>query len=278
MLLRARSALAAAVVGATIVVTSSAARAEGAADARRCISDSERGQEAVRDGHPSAAIASFAECASEACPAVIRADCAHWLEEARAEAGRVRVKVHDDRGRPVADGRVLVDSVVVERDGVTVDPGAHVVRAEAPGLEPAERRVTVASGADVEVDLVLAPPPPPAPPPVAAPTPSKREVPPIEPRPKWPAVAAAVVAVGALGGALWLDLDTTSHAHELRDRCAPRCSEDDVAPLRTRYAVAATLLGVGVVAAGVAVWLYVRAAGAGTRTRAAAGDPLLLRF
>jgi hypothetical protein len=80
-------------------------------------------------------------------------------------------------------------------------------------------------------------------------------------------VGAAAVGVGA-----FLAITASSQLHDLRSTCAPHCESSDVDKVNLRYRVAAGVIGIGVVAIGAAVWLFV------TRPRAAHPAPVGLTW
>lgn len=160
---------------------------------------------------------------------------------------------------------------------ILVDPGRHVVTAQAPGKTPFEREITASEGQLSTVDVTLAdavvdaPPPPPPPPPAEA-----------EGHFPWLPVGLYAVGGVALGVAVPLlatsasddaDLDArcfdeAGRPSEDRDPClradgttfseAERAAfEDDRSSVNTRQGFGWALAGVGVAAAGVATVLLV---------------------
>jgi hypothetical protein len=87
-------------------------------------------------------------------------------------------------------------------------------------------------------------PAPPAPPPAAAPIPVA-------------SIALAGVAVVGLGSFTFFALSGKSTEHDLAGSCGPRCSDDEVSPVKTKYAIADVSLLIGIAAAAVAVVLAV---------------------
>jgi hypothetical protein len=66
------------------------------------------------------------------------------------------------------------------------------------------------------------------------------------------------VGIVGLGAALYLDLKANSDASYLHSTCGVdhSCRQDDVDAVQTKYVAAAVSLGVGVVAIGVATYLF----------------------
>jgi hypothetical protein len=94
-----------------------------------------------------------------------------------------------------------------------VDPGPHLVRVSAPGHEAAEKKVTLAEGASVVVDISLLPS-------------ALGVAPPASRGPRVSPVAYVAFAVGGaalIGGAITGGV-AWSQATDLEDRCAGGCS------------------------------------------------------
>jgi hypothetical protein len=220
--------------------------------AEDCATHYERAQELRLDGHLRAAQEDLLSCAQNSCPAFIRNDCTKWLDEVQAAQPTV-VFVARQAGRDVAEVTVTCnEQLLADRlDGraILIDPGRQQCRLEAAGAEPATVELLVVEGQKgrlVEVDLVAIRPPPrprPAPPP---PPPARSPA---------PLVLAGVGAAG-LAGFVALGASGLSSEHRLRDLCAPDCSSSDVRSVRTRYAFADVSLGIGIVSAAIAGYLF----------------------
>ena len=216
-----------------------------------CGTHYERAQELRLDGHLRAAQEDLLSCAQNTCPAFIRNDCTKWLDEVQAAQPTV-VFVARQAGRDVEEVTVTCnEQLLAERlDGraILIDPGRQQCRLQAAGAEPATVELLVVEGQKgrlVEVDLVAIRPPPrprPAPPPPPARSPA-------------PLVLAGVGAAG-LAGFVALGASGLSSEHRLRDLCAPDCSSSDVRSVRTRYAFADVSLGIGIVSAAIAGYLF----------------------
>ncbi len=117
----------------------------------------------------------FRICASPACPAVVKADCATWAVEAERSIPTVLTSAKDAAGNDVADASVAIDGVVVasKLDGqpIAVNPGPHTFRFVRTDGTTAEQRIVLEPGRKlipVAVILrgsVVAPAPKLAPPP-----------------------------------------------------------------------------------------------------------------
>lgn len=203
-----------------------------------CASTAERASDLRDSGHLHDAAASFAICARDACPKIVRDDCRRGLQSINEGGPHLVPRLRDSAGRDVLDAELLLDDAPLpargRTNGVLVDPGAHVLRARRGGVVIAERGVVVAAtdglrAVDLTIDAPAAPPPP-----VAA-RPSKLP---------W-IIGGAGLGVLVVGGALgtWTYLDYRS----LKDDCGPRCSDARVDPVHTRGVVADVMMGVGLV-------------------------------
>jgi hypothetical protein len=209
---------------------------------KACIDAAERGQ-ALRASHALlAARESFIACSRDACPSMIRRDCAQWLAQVEGSLPSVVLAASDASDRDVTSVRVLVDGkTLVDRlDGtsVFVDPGKHVFRFEWTGHAPVEQELLVR---EAEKGRLLR----------ATFTDSSA------PRPVPVGVwilggvaVAAGAAFGVLGATGKGDVD------HLRSTCAPNCAQSDVDAAGAKIVAANVALGVGVVALGAAAVLF----------------------
>jgi len=156
---------------------------------------------------------------------------------------------------------VTVDDQPVTRSPVVLDPGAHVARLRRAGAVVGERRVDLAEGANVLIELE------PAPAPAPAPAPEKKKpdaiVAPSPPEQKKSSTTSAWIVTGAGGAFLlagsifairgygaWSDLDGT---------CGPTktCREGDVDVAQRDVLIGDLGIGIGLVAVGVGVIMLV---------------------
>lgn len=226
-----------------------------AIDKKACIASSEKAQQLRADGHLTAAREELLQCAREACPAVVRKDCARWLGEIEDALPSVVLAARDAGGHDVTSAKVWVDGKVfaekLDGKAQTLDPGTHVFRFEADGHPTVEETVLVREGEKNRTITVTfpAPPQPDKPADGAAAVAPKAS----------PSPAAWVlggVGVVALGGFAYFGLSGRSRASDLRDTCAPACPSGDVDDVRNRLLLADVSLGVAVVSFGVATWLF----------------------
>jgi hypothetical protein len=224
-----------------------------------CVRESEEAQLARDAGQFTQARSLFVSCARPECPTVVRRDCADFLVELERRLPTVVLAVRTARGEDVADVRVTMDGrPLAERVGalaIPLDPGTHAFRFEAPGFATVEKSVIVREGEKARqvevtlralVDEAATIHPPPAPPPDARAT---GRIPALS----W-VFGAAAVASGAGFGVL--SLLAVDEAETLERTCAPRCSDEAIRPVETKFTVARVLGGVALASAAFAVIFY----------------------
>jgi hypothetical protein len=221
-----------------------------------CLRAADEGQ-ALRDqGKLTEARERFLACSRDACPGMVRADCAGWLADVSARLPSVVLGAADGDGRDLVDVTVAVDGGPAEAltgRSRALDPGLHRFRFARP------------TGAAIEVTAVLregersrA---------VTARFGGPRPPPPAEaPRLSRPAVVAAAVlgGVAAAGGGLFagLAVSAKNEVDHLRSTCAPNCQQAQVDAVRAKEIGANVALGVGIGAVvAAAVVLIVRPTG-----------------
>jgi hypothetical protein len=232
-----------------------AARTARALDAEECVSLHASGQDARENGKLTSARTSFLQCASEACPTVVREECARLLAATETSLPTVVFEARDASGKTEKDVEVSVDgNVILSKLGATavgVDPGEHTFRFRGPGGQTVQRQITLLEGQKnqlIPIDF-------------AEPASAKKPAPPTPEPPKRgggiPTLAyvlggVSVVSLGAFG---YFALSGKSKQSDLEDTCAPRCPDSDYDTMRQRYLFADIALGVAVVSGGVATWL-----------------------
>ena len=225
-----------------------------------CVAAYEETQTLMRRSRLNQARASLQTCLDEACPAMLRSDCAGWLKEVEARTASVVVEVVVD-GVAVREARLSIDGQLKEKalDGraMEVDPGSHTFRAELAGGKEVTLEAVVREGEKLKlVRLEFAgPKPAPSVPPVGRPL-----VPPpaqTETRRPVPWAVYAGVGVGALGlaGFGFFAASGSSDKSDL-EPCRPECSASRISDVRTQFIVADVLLGVSVLALGAAAYFY----------------------
>lgn len=129
-----------------------------AIDVQACVTASEKGQRARAAGKLREARDQFLVCGADACPALVRKDCAQWQGELAASMPTVVFGAKDKHGRDLFDVTVSMDGEVLQKklDGksVAVDPGPHTFTFEAAGSAPATEKVLVKEGERARVIAV----------------------------------------------------------------------------------------------------------------------------
>jgi hypothetical protein len=232
-----------------------------AEDVDACVAAVDRGQAARRKGTLREARASFIECARDACPTPIRADCTHWLEDIDARLPRISIRAVSSAGADL-DATLTVDGTREADRSLSLDPGPHVLHAEASGFLPLEQRIVLVEGERRVVTMTLDPvaraPAPVLPPPPPVETPERRG-------PSALTLGVAGLGVVALGTFGTFALIGRSRASDLENGCGKTstCDPADVDAAKSKYLVADISLGVGIaaLAAAAILWLTVDARG-----------------
>jgi hypothetical protein len=239
------------------------ARAATAEEKVACADAYTEGQRLRRAGELLRARERLLYCARDLCT-VLKADCAHWVDELDGAIPTVVLRAHDSQGHDLSDARVLLDGrpLVDHLDGrsIPVDTGTHVFRFERQGMPSVERQVVLGE-ADKARSVIVemgAPAPPAGAAPVARQTTWARPVP-------WPTYALAGLGAAGLVSFAYFGLTGRAEHFDL-ERCSPGCSPSSVDATRTKLLIADVSLGVSLVALGAATYLLL------TRPRVAASD------
>jgi hypothetical protein len=213
-----------------------------------CLTAHTDGQKSRSAGKLLEAKQAFLECAANRCPDLVKEKCTEWLADAEQRIPTVVLDVRDDDDRDLSNVKVFVDGRLLSEslDGRSIpfDPGSHQFRFESPGHRTLERTYLLREGErSRRIDVKLQ---------------SSRE----KPRAAKPAVASdglpwtfwALGGVGVLGigAGSYFFFDGRSDVSQMRDSCAPSCSEAEVDDARAKIRAADVFLGVGVVALGTA--------------------------
>lgn len=106
----------------------------------KCVASFDRGQRAQSDRALRRAQTELIACAQEACPAVLRADCAGVLAEVRRALPTIVLAADDGRGHEVLDVKVTSNGEVLATrlDGhaIPFDPGTFELTFETAGAAP----------------------------------------------------------------------------------------------------------------------------------------------
>jgi hypothetical protein len=243
-----------AVMAATtaLLVAESAARAD---DREQCATAADQAQQLRDEGKYRRAREQLLVCARDVCPAPIKRDCLDWLGQVEQTAPTV-VFGAKDGAKDLSDVKVYVDNVgVTDRlDGkpVQMDLGKHTVKFEYQGQTKEEDVIIGAGQKNRNVTVTfggVATPAPPAGGPPGADTGGKEGS-------IVPALVVGGIGVLALGSFAIFGLGGKSDVSDLEKTCKPHCAETDVDKARTKLIIADISLGVGVVALGVATYLF----------------------
>jgi hypothetical protein len=225
-----------------------------------CIDAYKSSQELSRAGSLTQARSAALVCAREPCPAVLRKDCGEWVADVEQRLPTLLVVVRDENGRDVAAARVLVDGVEVAKtlDGrpIEVDPGERKLEVIVAGKPPFKQSI-VAREREKGREVAFAfPPAKTAPPPVTQPPvgPPRPETPAERPLP-WSFWAAAGASGVGLAGFGILGVSGLVLRGDL-DECKPSCSQERIDHGKTSFLVADVFLGVAVIGAGIATYIY----------------------
>lgn len=244
-----------AVLAATTVfmVAETVARAD---DREQCATAADQAQQLRDEGKYRRAREQLLVCARDVCPAPIKRDCLDWLTQVETTAPTVVFGAKEGT-KDLSDVKVSVDGVAVtdRLDGkpVQMDLGKHAVKFEYQGQTKEEdviigagqknRNVTVVFGA-----VAAAPGGTPPGGPAGGDTSKQGSI--------VPALVVGGIGVVAIGSFAIFGLGGKSDVSHLEDTCKPHCAQSDVDSARTKLIIADISLGVGVVALGVATYLF----------------------
>jgi hypothetical protein len=236
----------------TLLSVETAARAD---DREQCASAADQAQQLRDEGKYRRAREQLLLCARDVCPAPIKRDCLEWLSQVESTAPTV-VFGAKDATKDLSDVKVYVDGAAVtdRLDGkpVQMDLGKHTVKFEYQGQTKEEeviigagqknRNVTVTFGAAAVAPTGPTPPP-------GGETSKEGSI--------VPALVVGGIGVLAIGSFAIFGLGGKSDVSNLESTCKPHCAESDVDKARTKLIIADISLGVGIVALGVATYLFV---------------------
>ncbi|MBX3222786.1 MAG: hypothetical protein KF795_19895 [Labilithrix sp.] len=242
-------------VAVLLGVTPRTARAD---EKQVCVTASEKAQQLRNAGHLSEAREQLAICGRNECPKLVQQDCTEWMKDVLGMLPSVVPGAKDEQGRDLVDVRVSIDGKVATEslDGkpVSVDPGVHTFRFETAGAPAVEEQVVVRQGEKNRIlTVTFASSEPAADKDARSPKPTKDAG---EGEPPIAAYVTGGLGLLALGAALYINLDASADARELRKTCAPRCEQSQVDDVENRYVIAGVTAGLGGAAVIAAVVLY----------------------
>jgi hypothetical protein len=253
-----------------------AARAEDEKVA--CVAAAEKAQSLRSAGKLVEARNEVIACSRPECPAIVRTDCIHWLDDLERRVPTIVFRATDAGGRDVSGVTVDADGVRVANllDGraIPVDPGSHTFRFRTRSRLEVERSFVIAEGERARVVVVAFDAPLAADGTAARASSARDQEPSASTHSPLFYVSSAVAVVG-LGSFVGFELLGQSEYRSLRDGCGATssCAHDDVTAARTKFIAAGISLGVAIAAAGVAAVLFVLEA-----QRAPKRDAAMLHF
>lgn len=233
----------------TLLAVATTARAD---EREQCNTAADQAQQLRDEGKYRRAREQLLICARDVCPTPIKRDCLEWLTQLESTAPTV-VFGAKDASKDLSEVKVYVDGALVtdRLDGkpVQMDLGKHTVKFEYQGTSKQEEVVIGAGQKNRNVTVVFgtaATPPSVTPPPSDGGSKEGSLV---------PAVVIGGIGIVALGSFAVFGLGGKSDVDDLQ-KCKPNCAEGDVDSARTKLIIADISLGVGVVALGVATYLF----------------------
>jgi hypothetical protein len=262
-----------------LMLSAAPAHAESKARAQ-CAAKQKQLQALEQSGHLREARDAALECSPAVCGELVSQQCRTRHQILEEEIPSVVATAVDERGAPLVEVEVRVDGALlttrIDGQGFVLDPGLHEFSFSAKDRSPYVQKILIVQGErNRRVSAVLQPVPSV---PSAGATEAAAAVAATPPANAAPAAAAPVAAsaavvtepsrhvsgwtyvVGGVGVAALgtsIALATWGHTdNQLLDQCAPNCSQESVDHVRHLYIAADISLGVGVVALGVATWMY----------------------
>lgn len=236
-----------------------------ASAANPCLTAADNAQDLRAAGKLREARAELLVCSQRTCNAVVRADCSRWLKEVDDQTPSLVVHAVDARGREITGVKITIDDKPAEAgSSVTVDPGQHVLRAQARSGDVIEQKALVALGEKGRsVELRFDKPletdgtrPPEVEKPVERPV--EKRPPPDKPSRAVP-IALAGLGVVALGAFTYFEIVGQDTYRDLENGCAKlpgKCTPEETSPAREQFLGAAISLGVAGVAFAAAAIVY----------------------
>ena len=235
---------------ASMAVFSSSEGAARADEREQCASAADQAQQLRDEGKYRREREALLTCVRDVCPGPIKRDCLDWLSQLETIAPTVVFSAKEGT-KDLSEVKVSVDNVPVadKLDGkpLQMDLGKHTFKFEYAGQTKEEELVIGAGQKNRSVGVTFggAPPPPPITPP--PPETSSGSI--------VPAAIVGGVGVLALGSFAIFGLTGKSDVDDL-ESCRGHCAESDVDHARTKLIIADISLGVGIVALGVATYMF----------------------
>jgi hypothetical protein len=233
---------------ASFVLAVTCAHDAGAVDKRECAGAYEEAQKLRASGALRASREKLLVCSDPTCPSVTQADCLTWIDEVDRQMPTLLLVVLDESGQDATAVDVTMDgkplATTLDGKALPVDPGPHDLVFTLKDGASVRRSIVVREGEKgrrVEVSFV---------PEKAAPPPPEPELGPAIHPATWVLGGVGIAGIGLFGVMAGLGLAETSDAEST---CAPRCSEDVVSSIETKFLVGDVGLGVGIASLSAAI-------------------------
>ncbi|MEZ4293631.1 MAG: PEGA domain-containing protein [Polyangiaceae bacterium] len=200
-----------------------------------CVAGFEGGQEAKKMGKLFQARSDLRLCIGS-CPDVLAAECRSWLKEVEGQIGRLVVSARAATPGALEAAEIRIDGQPMNGTPQEVEPGVHRIEVTAQGYVPVQRTVDVGAGATVQVEVTLSP--------VRA---ASQAVPSI--------ILASTGLLALVGGASLIAFGKDEE-NRLAKECSPRCDPEVVAPIERAWVAGGVALGLGALAAGASLSLW----------------------
>ncbi len=232
---------------ATLLGSETIARAD---ERESCASAADTAQQSRDDGKYRRAREAMLICARDVCPAPIKRDCLEWLTQLETIAPTI-VLAAKEGTKDLSDVKVYVDGALVtdKLDGkpLQMDLGKHKVRFDYAGQSKEEDVIIGAGQKNRNVLATFDAAAPPSTPPPPAKDQRGSLV---------PVFIVGGIGVVALGSFAIFGLSGKGEVDDLQ-ACKGHCAQGDVDKARTKLVIADISLGVGIVALGVATYMFV---------------------
>jgi hypothetical protein len=244
MVRNARAALAGLVGGCMLAACPAAAQAPPGKQA--CIDAYDSAQVQGELGRLLAARESLTFCGSAACPDKMRAQCSTELRSLQTRIPSIVLPPSDAAAR-----QIWLDGAPVRAhagEPIDVDPGMHKLRVQSPQHAAVEQQFEIAPGQQRKA--------------VALPEPGAGDASaprgPHSTRMSHPALVWGLAGVAALaaGSFAYFGLTGRSEYLQLKDTCAPSCTEDEARASHTKMVIADVSLGVSAAALAAALLVF----------------------
>ena len=224
-------------------------------------------------------------CAQPTCHIVISRDCTKWVTEVEELIPSILVSVRTSAGKDIGDHELVIDGQQLDPSAGTspilVDPGRHTIRYSASGFVPYEDTIVMSVGDRnrmVRIVLRAVNEPVSASGSGAAGAPDSRISASTEAHSAVLPLVLAGVSVAALGASAYFYFTGVGDAKKMQESpptgCKPNCVQSDVDAARTKILIGNIGFGVGVVAAGAALWTFLASRPSSPPARGAASTPV----